>query len=157
MPVLWKYSQLQSKHPNSHHAANVARYKTPRGTGHKGSYYYFYGWVVTKEILQRYLSSIDRTLGFYDDEIGSASSAIFYMQRDWRWSCGKLQSGPEWSRLKKGRCWVWCQLVALGRRGYFGVVQRPSSWSDSKRFLGRSHGVFEKFYTKEEFELDLMH
>ena len=34
------------------------------------------------EILQRYLSSIDRTLDFYDDETGCASSAIFYMQRD---------------------------------------------------------------------------
>ena len=38
----------------------------------------------------------------------------------------KQRQIAEWSRWKKG----WCQLVARVRRGYSGVVQRPSSWSD---------------------------
>jgi hypothetical protein len=44
-------------------------------------HYYFYGWAATKEILQKYLSSINKAHFSYE-EIEIVSSAIFYMQRD---------------------------------------------------------------------------
>ena len=79
---LWWNIQLQSKHPNPYRAGNAARYKTLPSDWKTNDHYYFYGWVVTKEILQRYLSSINRKYAFNDDEIGIAGSTIFYMQRD---------------------------------------------------------------------------
>ncbi|KAF8798682.1 hypothetical protein BYT27DRAFT_7218477 [Phlegmacium glaucopus] len=75
-------SQLQSKHPNSHRVANVTKYKALPSDWKTKAHYYFYGWAVTKEIIQRYLSSISRAHVSYEDEIGVASSGIFYMQRD---------------------------------------------------------------------------
>ena len=80
--VAWNWSQLQSKHPKSTCAAHATRYKALPSDWKTTAHYYFYGWAVTKEILQRYLSSINRAHASYEDEIGTASSVIFYMQRD---------------------------------------------------------------------------
>ena len=57
----------------------------------------------------------------------------------------QTEEGPMLSLMSK--------LVALGRRGYFGVVQLMrlvESFGEEPRW-------FEDFYTKEEFGLDLMH
>ena len=161
-----KQSQSQSNHPNSHRPVNAARYNALPSDWKIKAHYYFYGWAVTKEILQKYLSSINKAHFSYEDDIGIASSAIFYMQRDIgfhhiNYVAGKVDNKAAVNcRVEQTEEGPMLSLISIGcteSKRLFWRRPTPKHLERLVEIFGEEPRWFEDFYAKEEFDHELMH
>ena len=162
----WFGSQLKSKHPNPYRADNVAKYKTLPSDWKTNTHYYFYGWAVTKEILQRYLSSINGACFFAESRIGHASSAIFHMEEEVGFPhinyvvCKVDDEAAAKCRVQQTEEGPMLSLLSIGCTRSKRLFWRRPTPEQLKRLIeifGEEPRWFEDFYPKEEFDLDLMH
>jgi hypothetical protein len=161
-----KRSQLQSNHRNSHRPADAARYKALPSDWKIKAHYYFYGWAVTKEILQKYLSSINKAHFSYEDDIGIASSVIFYMQQDIgfhhiNYVAGKVDDKAAVNyRVEQTEEGPMLSLISIGctqSKRLFWRRPTPKQLERLVEIFGEEPRWFEDFYAKEEFDHELMH
>jgi hypothetical protein len=119
---------------NSHRAANVARYKILPSDWKTKDHYYFYSWAVTKK------NSAKISFQYYRQSASllwlSVQQFSKYMQRDVgfphiNYVAGKVDDEAAVScRVEQTKEGPMLSLMSIGCRGYFGVGQRPCSWSD---------------------------
>ncbi|KAF8800139.1 hypothetical protein BYT27DRAFT_7149144 [Phlegmacium glaucopus] len=146
--------------------ANATKYKALPSDWKTKAHYYFYGWAVTNEVLQRYLSTINKAHVSCEDEIGTASSAIFYMQRDVgfhhiNYVGGKVDDEAAANcRVEQTEEGPMLNLMSIGctrSKRLFWRRPTPKQLERLIEIFGEKPRWFEDFYTKEEFDHELMH
>ena len=151
---------LQSKRPNSH-----TKYDTLPSDWKTTAHHYSYGWQVTKEILQRYLSTINSAHDSYEGEIGIASSTNSYLRRDTglrhiNYVPGKANEDAANCRVEQMKKELMFSFVLIGctqSKWLFWCHPTPTHLQRLVEVFAEEPRWFEDFYAKEESDNELMH